>query len=100
MFGLTSQMRRAAASIPANIAEGACRRGSREFARFLQVAVGSAGELEYDSLLAMDLDFLQRIQGERLEDEVTEVKRMLTGLIRHVASDVRRPDGASLKTDN
>jgi len=57
MFGLTSQMRRASASIGMNIAEGCCRKGDVEMARFLQMAMGSASELEYQILLARDLDF-------------------------------------------
>ena len=56
MFGLTSQMRRASASIGMNIAEGCCRKGDTEMARFLQIAMGSASELEYQFLLAHDLD--------------------------------------------
>jgi four helix bundle protein len=57
MFGLSSQTRRACASIPANIAEGTGRGGDREFAPFLRVAFGSAAELEYDLLLAHDLSY-------------------------------------------
>lgn len=56
-FGLTSQIRRRAASIPANIAEGCGRRGDAEFHRFLQIAMGSASELEYHLLLAKDLEY-------------------------------------------
>jgi len=52
--------------------------------RYLQVAIGSAGELEYDLLLAGDLAFLEKAEGTRLEQEVIEVKRMLTGLIRRI----------------
>lgn len=86
IFGLTSQMRRAATSIPSNIAEGSCRGGNREFARYLQVAIGSAGELEYDLLLSADLAFLGKDQGNGLGQEVIEIKRMLTGLIRRLSS--------------
>ena len=56
MYGLTSQMRRASVSIGANVAEGACRRGDVDFARFLQIASGSAAELEYHLLLSHDLE--------------------------------------------
>ncbi len=66
MYGLTSQMRRASASIGANIAEGSCRRGDIDFARFLQIAAGSASELEYHLLLAHDLNLLQKPDYERL----------------------------------
>jgi four helix bundle protein len=84
LYGLTSQMRRAAASIGANIAEGSCRKGDIEFGRFLQIAMGSASELEYHLLLAHDLHTLQHLDYERLSDGVVEVKRMLASLIRSV----------------
>ena len=86
MFGLTSQARRAASSIGANIAEGCGRATDADFARFLQQAMGSASELEYHLLLARDLNMLA--EGEHLElTELTvEVKRMLTALISKVRS--------------
>src|SRR5713226_5621353 len=58
LYGLTTQIRRSCASIPANLAEGCCRSGDVEFARFLQIAMGSASELEYHVLLAHDLKIL------------------------------------------
>ena len=81
LYGLTSQMRRASASIGANIAEGSCRKGDREFGRFLQMAMGSASELEYHVLLARDLELLQSSDFDRLTNGVMEVKRMLASLI-------------------
>ena len=84
VFGLTSQMRRAAVSVAANIVEGRFKGGDREFARFLRVALGSAAELEYYVLLAADLSLLQEADRSRLTDAVTEVKRMLTGLVRRL----------------
>lgn len=80
LYGLTSQMRRACASIPANIAEGCGRSGEAELARFLRIALGSASELEYRLLLAHDLAFLSHSDHTRFADRVTEVKRMLTSL--------------------
>jgi four helix bundle protein len=68
IYGLTSQMRRASASIGANIAEGACRGGDLDFARFLQMAAGSASELEYHLLLARDLELLNKLDYQRLSD--------------------------------
>jgi four helix bundle protein len=82
IYGLTSQMRRASASIGANIAEGACRNGDAEFARFLQMAAGSASEMEYHLILARDLDLLQKPDYERLSGQTVEVKRMLASLMK------------------
>jgi four helix bundle protein len=87
MYGLTSQMRRASASIGANIAEGSCRRGDVDFARFLQMAAGSASELEYHLLLARDLDLLKMGDYNRLSDEAVEVKRMLASLMQKLRAD-------------
>jgi len=66
IYGLTSQTRRASASVGMNIAEGCCRKGSSDMARFLQIAMGSTGELEYQLLLAHDLAYLQDPGYERL----------------------------------
>ena len=83
-YGLTSQIRRCSASIAANIAEGCGRRGNGEFHRFLQVATGSASELEYHFLLARDLHLLAAELYELLNDDVVELKRMLASLINKV----------------
>lgn len=87
LYGLTSQIRRSCVSIPANIAEGCGRGGDGEFARFLQIAMGSASEIEYHLLLASDLKFLDGSNYERLATEVTEVKRMLTSLIQKLKAE-------------
>jgi four helix bundle protein len=87
LYGLTSQIRRAAASIGANIAEGSCRKGDCEFGRFLQIAMGSASELEYHLLLARDLELLQTADFQRLSDGAVEVKRMLASLIHRLRAD-------------
>jgi four helix bundle protein len=87
MYGLTSQIRRASVSIGANIAEGCCRQGDPEFRRFLQIAMGSASELEYELLLAHDLSILKSAQFERLLKEVIEVKPMLASLIQKLIAD-------------
>jgi len=84
VYGLTSQMRRASSSIGMNIAEGCCRRGSAEMARFLQIAMGSAGELEYQLLLARDLNYLKNLEYEGLVERTIEVKRMLASLMQKV----------------
>jgi len=87
MYGLTSQMRRASVSISANIAEGSCRKGDADFARVLQIAVGSASELEYHLLLAHDLELLNSSDYERLSHEAVEVKRMLASLMQKLRAD-------------
>jgi len=84
IYGLTSQVRRAAASVAANIVEGCGRRSDGEFTRFLQIARGSASELEYHLLLARDLHLLNEAAFSRLDTKVVEVERMLTGLVKRV----------------
>ena len=71
-------------SIPANIAEGCGRRGDAEFHRFLQIAMGSASELEYHLLLSHDLQYLDAKDHKEVSDEAVRVKRMLASLIRTV----------------
>lgn len=83
-FGLISQLRRAAVSIPANIAEGAARRSDKEFAHFLSNSQGSASEVETELLIARRLTFLQENDDSALRSSLDEIGRMLTGLSRHV----------------
>lgn len=84
LFGLTSQTRRAASSIPTNIAEGCGRGSDADFARFLWMANGSACELDYHLLLARDLELLNVERSQELAAKLDEVKRMLAGLIATV----------------
>jgi four helix bundle protein len=86
LYGLTSQMRRACAAIPANVAEGCGRGSNADLARFLQIAIGSASELENHLLLAQDLAFVKPTDYERLTGEVTELKRMLTSFVKNLKS--------------
>jgi len=86
-YSLTSQMRRAAVSIPANIAEGCVRASDPDFARFLQMALGSASELEYLLLLARDLKLLPDTEYDDFLPDIEEVKRMLTALITRLKAD-------------
>src|SRR5882724_3670212 len=86
IYGLTSQMRRAAASIGANIAEGCGRGSDAELRRFLQIARGSANELEYHLLLAKDLKFVQVKDFEAFDARVQEVQRMLAALGKRLRS--------------
>ncbi len=83
-YGIISQMRRASVSIPANIAEGCGRAGTAEFSRFLQIAIGSASELEYFLILARDLEYIDQSTFQDLESRIVEIKQMLTALIKRV----------------
>jgi four helix bundle protein len=86
IYGLTSQVRRAAVSIAANIAEGCGRNSEADLSRFLQIAMGSASETQYHLLLARDLKFLKTADHQYLEERVTEVKRMLASLIQKLGA--------------
>ena len=86
LFGLTAQMRRAAVSIAANIAEGRGRQGEREFARFITIALGSANELEYLLLLANDLGYLR---APELSADLTSIGRRLHQLRARLLQAVR-----------
>ena len=90
-YGLTAQIRRSAVSIPANIAEGAGRSSRKDYARFLDIALGSANELESHLLLAKDLGLLSTDNLRRLIESDIEIRRMLLKLRRSVsASDETR----------
>lgn len=84
LFALTNQMRRASASIPSNIAEGCGRGTNREYAQFLQIALGSASELDYQLLLAKDLEYIDVATHAGLNDRVDKIQRQLNILIRKV----------------
>ena len=81
-FELVSQMRRAAVSIPCNIAEGAARQGKKEFRNFVSMAQGSLSELDTQLELAVLLGYLRREQLDKLSDQLLRIDKMLTGLIR------------------
>lgn len=83
-FGLTSQLRRAAVSIPANIAEGAGRKSYKEFAHFLSNSQGSASEVETELLIASRLSYIKDSSYLALRSSLDEIGRMLTGLCQHL----------------
>jgi four helix bundle protein len=87
VYGLTAQLRRASASIAANVAEGCGRNGDAEFARFCSIAMGSASEVEYHLLLATDLKLLTPKDSQDLAKRVTDVKRMLTRLLQKLNAE-------------
>jgi len=89
LFGMVSQIRRCRASIPANIAEGCGRLGNTELHRFLQIACGSASELEYHLLLARDLGYMTAADHLASHKQLLEMKRMLVALTRKVGAERR-----------
>ena len=87
LFGLTSQIRRCSASIGANIAEGCGKRGNAEFQRFVQIASGSASELDYHLLLAHDLNLITREHYHRIAGDLVHVRKMLTSMLQKVEAE-------------
>jgi len=84
LFGLISQIRRASSSIAINIAEGCGRGSDADFARFLQISMGSASETEYLIMLCADLEYIPNDSKETLLLEVQELKMMLASLIKTI----------------
>jgi len=88
LYGLVAQLRRAASSIGANLAEGCGRRTQSELARFTRVAMGSASELDYHLLLSRDLGFLKDDEYQRASKNLTEVRKMLTALLNSIENEI------------
>ena len=86
LFGIISQMRRAAVSIPSNIAEGAARNSTKEFNNFLSFALGSASELETQLLISNKLKYLNVLDYESLMGELTAIQKMIQGLMKNLKS--------------
>ncbi len=86
IYGLTSQMRRASISIPSNIAEGYMR-GSKEYAQFLKIALGSSAELETQIRLSKDLGFLKDSDSNKLNGLIVEVMKLLTVYLKKLKAD-------------
>jgi four helix bundle protein len=82
IYGLTSQLRRAAVSVPSNIAEGKGRNSDKELCQFLNHARGSVCEVQTQLMLAQRIGYLDKLQGDRLLAQAAEVVRLLNGLIR------------------
>ncbi len=82
IYGITNQIRRAAVSIPSNIAEGAARNHSKEFIQFLYISLGSISELETQVIISLNLGFLIQDDSIKIQNELTELRRMILGLIR------------------
>ena len=97
--GLISQIRRAALSIPANIAEGCGRAGNRDFAKFLQIAIGSAVELEYHLQFAGESSQIPHDEFVVRSAEVVQIRKMLCGLLRRVRDADGHGDVSPKATD-
>jgi four helix bundle protein len=82
LYGLTSQIRIVAISIPTNISEGCVRSSDADFARFLYIALGSTSELEYLTVLSSELKYIEKSSSVNLLEEINEVKKMLISLIK------------------
>jgi len=89
VYSLTNQLRRAASSIPANIAEGCGKNSQLEFAHFLNIALGSANESEYFLILSRDLRYLNEENFSELTNSINEVKAMLISLIGKVRTELK-----------
>jgi len=83
IYGLISQIRRAAVSIPANIAEGAARQTKKEFQQFIHIAMGSLAELETHFIIAIRLTYCDNKQADAVLIKLDEIRRMLSGLLHH-----------------
>jgi four helix bundle protein len=92
LYGLTSQVRRAAVSVPSNVAEGYCRRTTKVYANHVSIALGSHGELETCIELAHRLGFMSQDRREALEDRTGAVGRLLSGLYRSLEEKIARED--------
>ena len=88
-FGIISQMRRCAISIPSNIAEGSARNHIKEFIQFLYISLGSASELETQIIISKNLTFIGENDSENLLNNINEISRMINGLIIRKKSQLR-----------
>jgi four helix bundle protein len=88
LYGLTSQLRRAAVSIGSNLAEGCGRRTASELARFVRIAMGSASELDYHLLLCRDFGFITAAEYDRQSNELVRVRKMLYGLLTSIENQI------------
>lgn len=85
LYGLTSQIRRSAVSIPSNIAEGATRKGKNEFKQFLYIALASGAELETQLIISGNLGYAKEEQKEQLINELATISRMIQGLLKSIS---------------
>lgn len=84
LYGIENQIRRAAVSIPSNIAEGAARNHSKEFIQFFYVSLGSLSELETQIIISENLKFVIAADSMKIQNQLTEFRKMILGLVRHI----------------
>jgi len=89
LYGLTSQIRRAAISIPSNIAEGAARTSSKEFSQFLSIALGSIAETDTQLIISNNLNYINEQQLNKLSSKLTDIRKMILGLKKHLMNKTR-----------
>ena len=97
IYGVTSQLRRAAMSVGANLAEGCGRRTSAELARFVRLAMGSASELDYHLLICRDLEFLKVEDFQRSTKRLTEVRKMLFSFLTSIEEQINSESNVAAK---
>ena len=97
LYGLTSQMRRAAISVGANLAEGCGRSSIAEMGRFVRIAMGSAAELDHHLLLCKDLGFLSEVDHRQFLANLTEVRKMLSALLDSITNELETKARAATK---
>jgi len=85
LYCIVSQIRRSAISIPSNITEGFARKNTKEYIQFLYVSLGSASELETQLIISSNLDYMEISRLQDIQSELTEIIRMLTGLIKSLS---------------
>ncbi len=85
LYGLTSQIRRCAVSVPSNIAEGAARTSTKEFAQFLSIALGSIAELETQLIVSNNLNYIEKAQFETMIEQIITIRKMIVGLKKSIS---------------
>jgi four helix bundle protein len=96
VYGVTSQLRRAALSIGSNLAEGCGRRTSGELARFVRIAMGSASELDYQLLVCHDLGYLKAADFQKASKNLVEIRKMLTSFLNKVEEQINADKKAAV----
>ena len=91
LYGLTSQLRRSAVSIPSNISEGAARNHSKEFIHYLYISLGSIAELETQLIISINLGYIQEELWQEFEDKIKKIRVQLSGLIKAIRNNPKKP---------